>query len=303
MEPKELTLLDLLVPLRQSGPRIALLAVAAGLLVYGASLLLPPRYESQALVRLDLQPPPRVGALVDQDRTQNQNQTQNQNYLSSLALALRTAAPAWRFPDGERVGRLARVEWRDGDQTLRVQATGPTPKVARERASWLVQESQRFLRERVLETYRSLTRAELARGKEALEALRKSLEAEPPKTLFSSTSDPALALYLEAQGVSPPVDRSPNPAATYLALKRAELWAEMARLQAEVEKLEAFLREDGAPERFLAVSELVPPTLPESPLSPRPLAYGALAALAVFLLGLLLIFFSALLREEGGQGT
>lgn len=61
MEPKELTLLDLLVPLRQSGPRIALLAVAAGLLVYGASLLLPPRYESQALVRLDLQPPPRVG--------------------------------------------------------------------------------------------------------------------------------------------------------------------------------------------------------------------------------------------------
>lgn len=301
MEPKELTLLDLLAPLRQSGPRIALLAVAAGLLVYGASLLLPPRYESQALVRLDLQPPPRVGALVDQDQTQNQ--TQNQNYLSSLALALRTAAPAWRFPDGGEVARLARVEWRDGDQTLRVQATGPTPKVARERASWLVQESQRFLRERVLETYRSLTRAELARGKAALEALRKSLEAEPPKTLFSSTSDPALALYLEAQGVSPPVDRSPNPAATYLALKRAELWAEMARLQAEVEKLEAFLREDGAPERFLAVSELVPPTLPESPLSPRPLAYGALAALAVFLLGLLLIFFSALLREEGGQGT
>lgn len=297
MEPKELTLLDLLAPLRQSGPRIALLAVAAGLLVYGASLLLPPRYESQALVRLDLQPPPRVGALVDQDRTQNQN------YLSSLALALRTAAPAWRFPDGERVGRLARVEWRDGDQTLRVQATGPTPSAARERASWLVQESQRFLRERVLETYRSLTQAELARGKEALETLRKSLEAEPPKTLFSSTSDPALAPYLEAQGVSPPVARSPNPAATYLALKRAELWAEMARLQAEVEKLEAFLREDGAPERFLAVSELVPPTLPESPLSPRPLAYGALAALAVFLLGLLLIFFSALLREEGGQGT
>ncbi|RTG98249.1 lipopolysaccharide biosynthesis protein [Thermus scotoductus] len=297
MEPKELTLLDLLAPLRQSGPRIALLAVTAGLLVYGASLLLPPRYESQALVRLDLQPPPRVGALVDQD------QTQNQNYLSSLALALRTAAPAWRFPDGGEVARLARVEWKDGDQTLRVQATGPTPRVARERASWLVQESQRFLRERVLETYRSLIQAELARGKEALETLRKSLEAEPPKTLFSSTSDPALAPYLEAQGVSPPVARSPNPAATYLALKRAELWAEMARLQAEVEKLEAFLREDGALERFLAVSELVPPTLPESPLSPRPLAYGALAALAVFLLGLLLIFFSALLREEGGQGT
>ncbi|RTI55836.1 lipopolysaccharide biosynthesis protein [Thermus scotoductus] len=297
MEPKELTLLDLLAPLRQSGPRIALLAVTAGLLVYGASLLLPPRYESQALVRLDLQPPPRVGALVDQD------QTQNQNYLSSLALALRTAAPAWRFPDGERVARLARVEWRDGDQTLRVQATGPTPRVARERASWLVQESQRFLRERVLETYRSLIQAELARGKEALETLRQRLEAEPPKTLFSSTSDPALAPYLEAQGVSPPVARSPNPAATYLALKRAELWAEMARLQAEVEKLEAFLREDGALERFLAVSELVPPTLPESPLSPRPLAYGALAALAVFFLGLLLIFFSALLREEGGQGT
>ncbi len=295
MEPKELTLLDLLAPLRQSGPRIALLAVAAGLLVYGASLLLPPRYEAQALIRLDLKPPPRVETLVDQNQTQN--------YLSSLALPLRTATEAWRFPDGERVGRLARVEWRDGDQTLRVQATGPTPRVARERASWLVQESQRFLRERVLETYRSLIQAELARGKAALETLRKSLEAEPPKTLFSSTSDPALAPYLEAQGVSPPVARSPNPAATYLALKRAELWAEMARLQAEVEKLEAFLREDGALERFLAVSELVPPTLPESPLSPRPLAYGALAALAVFLLGLLLIFFSALLREEGGQGT
>ena len=292
MEPKELTLLDLLAALWRSGRRVALLAVAAGFLVYGASLLLPPRYESRVLVRLDLQPPPKAAASV------SQTQPQAQSHLSSLAQALRAALPEWRFPDGGKVGRLARVEWKEGDQTLAFRVIGSTPSAARERASWLVQESRRFLQGRIGEVYRSLAQAELAGAKEMLETLKKSLEAEPPKPL--STGGPALAPYLEAQGVSPPVAWAQNPAATYLALKRAELWSQMTQIQAEVNRLEQLLREDGALERFLAISELVPPTLPESPLSPRPLAYGTLAALAVLLLGLLWVFSSAVLREEGG---
>lgn len=50
MEPKDLTLLDLLTHLRRRGRGILWLALGAGVLVYGASLLLPPRYESRALV-------------------------------------------------------------------------------------------------------------------------------------------------------------------------------------------------------------------------------------------------------------
>ena len=289
MGPKDLTLLDLLTHLRRRGRRILWLALGAGVLVYGASLLLPPRYESRALARLDLQPPPRTSL----------DQTQTQTHLAPLAVALRTAAMEWRFPDGGRVGRFARLEWKDGDQTLSFRVAGSTPKAAQERAAWLLKESQRFLRERLWEVYRALGQAELAKAKENLETLRKGLEATPPKAL--SAGSPALAPYLEAQGVSPPVARAQDPAATYLALRRAELWARMAQLQAEADGLERLLREDGALERFLAVSVLVPPTLPERPLSPGPLAYGILAALGALLLGLLWVFLAAVLSEEGAR--
>jgi hypothetical protein len=259
MEPKDLTLLDLLTHLRRRGRGIILLALGAGVLVCWASLLLPPRYESQALARLDLQPPPRMETPLDQ--------TQTQTYLAPLATALQTAAMEWRFPDGERVDRFARLEWKDGDQTLSFRVAGSTPK--------------------------------LAKAKENLETLRKGLEAASPKAL--SAGGPALAPYLEAQGVSPPVARAQDPAATYLALRRAELWARMAQLQAEADRLERLLREDKALERFLAVSVLVPPTLPERPLSPRPLAYGIQAALGVLLLSLLWVFLAAVLSEEGAR--
>jgi hypothetical protein len=291
MEPKDLTLLDLLTHLRRRGRGILLLALGAGVLVYGASLLLPPRYESQALARLDLQPPPRMETPLDQ--------TQTQTYLAPLTVALRTAAMEWRFPDGGRVDRFARLEWKDGDQTLSFRVAGSTPKAAQERAAWLLKESQRFLRERLWEVYRALGQAELAKAKENLETLRKGLEAASPKAL--SAGGLALAPYLEAQGVSPPVARAQDPAATYLALRRAELWARMAQLQAEADRLERLLREDGALERFLAVSVLVPPTLPERPLSPRPLAYGIQAALGALLLGLLWVFLAAVLSEEGAR--
>jgi hypothetical protein len=205
----------------------------------------------------------------------------------------------WRFPDGERVDRFARLEWKDGDQTLSFRVAGSTPKAAQERAAWLLKESQRFLRERLWEVYRALGQAELAKAKENLETLRKGLEAASPKAL--SAGGPALAPYLEAQGVSPPVARAQDPAATYLALRRAELWARMAQLQAEADRLERLLREDGALERFLAVSVLVPPTLPERPLSPRPLAYGIQAALGALLLGLLWVFLAEVLSEEGAR--
>ena len=291
MEPKDLTLLDLLTHLLRRGRGILLLALGAGVLVYGASLLLPPRYESRALARLDLQPPPRMETPLDQ--------TQTQTYLAPLATALQTAAMEWRFPDGERVDRFARLEWKDGDQTLSFRVAGSTPKAAQERAAWLLKESQRFLRERLWEVYRALGQAELAKAKENLETLRKGLEAASPKAL--SAGGPALAPYLEAQGVSPPVARAQDPAATYLALRRAELWARMAQLQAEADRLERLLREDGALERFLAVSVLVPPTLPERPLSPRPLAYGIQAALGALLLGLLWVFLAAVLSGEGAR--
>jgi hypothetical protein len=291
MEPKDLTLLDLLTHLRRRGRGIILLALGAGVLVYWASLLLPPRYESRALARLDLQPLPRMETPLDQTQT----------YLAPLATALQTAAMEWRFPDGERVDRFARLEWKDGDQTLSFRVAGSTPKVAQERAAWLLKESQRFLRERLWEVYRALGQAELAKAKENLETLRKGLEAASPKAL--SAGGPALAPYLEAQGVSPPVARAQDPAATYLALRRAELWARMAQLQAEADRLERLLREDGALERFLAVSVLVPPTLPERPLSPRPLAYGIQAALGALLLGLLWVFLAAVLSEEGARPT
>lgn len=136
---------------------------------------------------------------------------QTQTYLAPLAVALRTPAAEWMFPDGGRVGRLARLDWKEGDQTLFFPVTRSTPGAA-----------------------------------------------------------------------------------------QAELWSQMTQIQAEVNRLEQLLREDGALERFLAISELVSPTLPESPLSPKPLAYGTLAALAVLLLGLLWVFFSAALREERG---
>jgi len=291
MEPKDFTLLDLLTHLRRRGRGILLLAFGAGVLVYWASLLLPPRYESRALARLDLQPPPRMETPLDQ--------TQTQTYLAPLATALQTAAMEWRFPDGERVDRFARLEWKDGDQTLSFRVAGSTPKAAQERAAWLLKESQRFLRERLWEVYRALGQAELAKAKENLETLRKGLEAASPKAL--SAGGPALAPYLEAQGVSPPVARAQDPAATYLALRRAELWARMAQLQAEADRLERLLREDGALERFLAVSVLVPPTLPERPLSPRPLAYGIQAALGALLLGLLWVFLAAVLSGEGAR--
>jgi len=291
MEPKDFTLLDLLTHLRRRGRGILLLALGAGVLVYWASLLLPPRYESRALARLDLQPPPRMETPLDQ--------TQTQTYLAPLATALQTAAMEWRFPDGERVDRFARLEWKDGDQTLSFRVAGSTPKAAQERAAWLLKESQRFLRERLWEVYRALGQAELAKAKENLETLRKGLEAASPKAL--SAGGPALAPYLEAQGVSPPVARAQDPAATYLALRRAELWARTAQLQAEADRLERLLREDGALERFLAVSVLVPPTLPERPLSPRPLAYGIQAALGALLLGLLWVFLAAVLSEEGAR--
>ncbi|MGC8876901.1 lipopolysaccharide biosynthesis protein [Thermus sp.] len=286
MEPKELTLLDLLTHLRRRGHGILWLALGAGVLVYGASLLLPPRYESRALARLDLQPPPSVEASTGQAQT----------HLASLVGALQVAGMEWRFPDGERVGRLARLEWKDGDQTLSFRVAGSTPKAAQERAAWLLGESERYLREKIWEVYRSLAQAELAKAKENLEALRKGLGATPPKALSAGGS--ALAPYLEAQGVSPPVARAQDPAATYLALRRAELWAQMAQIQAEADRLERLVREDGALGRFLAVSVLVPPTLPEKPLSPRPLAYGVLAALGAFLLGLLWVLLAATLGEE-----
>lgn len=55
---------------------------------------------------------------------------QTQTYLAPLALALRTPAAEWMFPDGGRVGRLARLDWKEGDQTLFFPVTGSTPGAA-----------------------------------------------------------------------------------------------------------------------------------------------------------------------------
>ena len=59
----EVTLLDLLWALRRAFLRLLLLALGVGLGVYALSLLLPKRYESAALLWLDLRPFPSQEAL------------------------------------------------------------------------------------------------------------------------------------------------------------------------------------------------------------------------------------------------
>ena len=308
----EVTLLDLLWALRRAFLRLLLLALGVGLGVYALSLLLPKRYESAALLWLDLRPFPSQEALrpfpsqealrpFPSQEALSPDQPLTSPPLASLVQALDLSLPTLRLsPAGEPASRFAQVEWDAKAQVLSLRAFGATPEEAQRRATKLLEEARSFLQARVREAYGGLAAAELARAEKALGLLEKALQEEVPQVSSRGSADPAP--FLEAQGTPPPVARAQDPAATYLALKRAELLAEASRLQAQVAWLRDLLAQDGTWDRFLAESVLLSPTLPERPLAPRPLAYGVLAALGALLLGVLWVFLATVLRP-GGAGV
>lgn len=302
----EVTLLDLLLALRRAFLRLLLLALGVGLGVYALSLLLPKRYESAALLWLNLRPFSfHEASNLNQpspfrsQESPSPDQLLATGLLGSLVQALDLSLRTLRLsPAGEPASRFARVEWDAKAQVLSLRAFGATPEEAQRRATRLLEEARSFLQARVREAYGGLAAAELARTEKALGLLEKALQEEVPRASSRGSAD--LAPFLEAQGTPPPVARAQDPAATYLALKRAELLAEASRLQAQVAWLRDLLAQDGTWDRFLAESVLLSPTLPERPLAPRPLAYGVLAALGALLLGVLWVFLATVLRPGGG---
>ena len=223
----EVTLLDLLWALRRAFLRLLLLALGVGLGVYALSLLLPKRYESAALLWLDLRPFPSQEALrpFPSQEALSPDQPLTSPPLASLVQALDLSLPTLRLsPAGEPASRFAQVEWDAKAQVLSLRAFGATPEEAQRRATKLLEEARSFLQARVREAYGGLAAAELARAEKALGLLEKALQEEVPQVSSRGSAD--LAPFLEAQGTPPPVARAQDPAATYLALKRAELLAE-----------------------------------------------------------------------------
>jgi len=305
---QEVTLLDLLAAFRRAWVGLLLVSLGAGLGVYGVSALLPKRYVSKAMVWLNLAPlPPDLipgqgrgqvlgqggGQVLGQGGGQVSGQGGQVSGQGGGQVSLGSWIQAWS--EGSEKGGQVRVRWDEKAQVLALEAIGPTPEAARRRAEALTEEALAFLKARVPELYQGLLAAEAARTAEEAALLRAQLTAlEPPRASTSESPSP-LAPYLEALGVSPPVARSGDPVSTYLGLKRAEVLARLAEVEARRARLEALLR-DGALEAFFQARFLATPTLPQTPLAPRPLAYGALASFGVLLLGVLWIFLRELLR-------
>ena len=138
----EVTLLDLLWALRRAFLRLLLLALGVGLGVYALSLLLPKRYESAALLWLDLRPFPSQEALrpfpsqealrpFPSQEALSPDQPLTSPPLASLVQALDLSLPTLRLsPAGEPASRFAQVEWDAKAQVLSLRAFGATPEEA-----------------------------------------------------------------------------------------------------------------------------------------------------------------------------
>ena len=295
----EISLRDLYLILKRSSKWIAGFTVATALLVYLVSSLLPPTYESEAVVQ----------ALVLQQ--------QNDKTLSFPA-----AANVFRtLPDGVAlgVGFAKQVETEGpyvtrvlGDAPVEVNASfddkknlltltvrGGDPAETKQFAEALLAAFDDYVKDRVFQSAGANLAGALAQSRLNLDSVRSqireleaSLEQLPAMNVAATD-----AATLEAAGVAPDVARSGDPGRAYLGLELAKQQAQLANLNAEIASLEA-LAADPAQLRRLSeqaaqVNVLSPPPLPNQPVAPRPLFNTVLAAL----LALMLAVFWAFVRE------
>jgi len=263
--------LDLLQALRRAWVGLFLVALGVGLGVYAVSLSLPKRYVSQTLVFLDVAPLslglPELVPALGEDKGGQASSSREEALLGALVHALELTLPGLVASTGERLGSFARVDWDRERRVLALEALAPTPEEARERAERLKQEALGFLRAQVREAYREVLAAERLRAEEEASFWQKAQDRLSTSSSPVSPGVLAMVAYLET-----------------LAEVR-QSW------------LQALLEVDGALDRLLVAQVLVPPTLPERPVAPRPLHYGVLAAMSVLLFGVLGVFLRELLRS------
>ncbi len=286
---EEITLRDLYLALRRQAAWIWGLTLGALALAVAVSLLMPPTYESRALVGISLQKSTlgELGLSVD-------------SLASGFADEVKAGSGevAARFAPEERGGLSARYDAKK--KLLTLSAKGRSAEEAKDRAERLLAAFRDYVGGRAYERLDHLLGAQVEAARSSLktaEARRSILLKALGVVQGPSPLDDSVRALLEQSGVPAAVARSGDIADAYLRLKLAEQDATLAGLQSRLEFLEG-LRKDESRLRAMAgesaqVIAFARPGLPRDPVSPRPLLYAALAAV----LGLMAGVFVALIRE------
>ncbi len=283
----ELTLRDLYLILRRHARGILVFTLGLGLLAFAVSLGMPKKYQSTAVLGVTELP---KGAQEQSVRFSTAA------LVEGFKSALETRAFAASLGE-ERSVTWAKVSYDAKRGYIRLQATGPTPAAARDRARRLVEAAERRFTAAAVAAVRTSLAKEAAQTegdvralKEQIRQLEASLNALPP----GRASAPSAAL--QSAGVDPLVAESADPARTYLRLELAKARAELAAKQARQKELAYLLGDEQALSTLaagsLGVRRVAEPGLPERPVAPRVLLNTALA----LVLGLFLGIFWAFLR-------
>ncbi len=197
-----------------------------------------------------------------------------------------------------RVPDWARVFFDERKGFLKLEARGPTPQKAKERAEILanvamedfVEESVRLIRTQLVSETEEL-RTTLASLQQQLSLVEQGL-----KSLGKVRVSTDVGVTLKAAGVDPMVAESSDPALAYLRLELARLKADVAAKSSRLHQLEAWLGDQGLLKRLaesrLPLKLVASPGVPLEPVAPKPLLNTVIA----FFLGFFLAVFWAFLQ-------
>ncbi len=298
----EISLRDVYLILKRSSRMILGVTLLALVVAYGVSVLLPPTYESEALVQalvLKTSDEATAPGVTDVFRTLPDGtamglgfnkQIENEGPYVAKVIGNAPVKVESRFDDKKNVLTIT-VRGRDAAET-------------RQFAEELLAAFGNYVRDQAyagasasLEGVLEQARLSYAALQARIDQLKNSLSQAVPV----GTGD-AAKLALESDGVPPNVARSDDPALAYMSLELAKQQTDKASLEAEINALQQLAANPDQlrrlSEQAARVNVLSPPPLPQEPVAPRPLLNAVLAAVLAFVLAVFWAFISAALADE-----
>jgi LPS O-antigen subunit length determinant protein (WzzB/FepE family) len=297
----EISLRDIYLVFKRASRTIAIVTVAAFIVVYGVSRLLPPTYESEALTQ----------ALVLSPQNEEQQGMADVFRSAPSGQALGLGFSRQIENEGPYVTKVigeapikVKSRFDDKKNTLTIKVRGHGAAEVRQFAEELVAAFGRYVRDQVyasassaLEGTLEQDRLESGALRARIEQLKKSLGAVLP---VSAGADAQLAI--ESDDVPPNVARSNNPALAYMNLELAKQETNLSALDAEINALQQLAANPDQlrrlSEQAARVNVLSPPPTPREPVAPRSLPNAAVAATLVFMMAVFWAFLNAALTAE-----
>ena len=295
----EISLRDLYLILKERSRVIIGVTLAALLITFAVSKLIPPTYESEAVAQ----------ALV----TTNDGQAEPTGFSEVFRTLPSGEAMGLGFSkqiknSGPYVANIignssvkVKSRFDDKKNVLTITVDGRDPAETKQFAEELLAAFDNYVRDQAYASASASLNGALEQARLDTQAIQaridqlKSSLSEIVGVKASGTTQAAL----ESDGVSPSIARADNPALAYVSLELAKQQTAMASLNSEIQALQQLAAN---PEQLRRLSEqaarvnvLSPPPLPQEPVSPRPLFNAALAAIMAFILAVFWAFLSAAL--------